>query len=68
MIKNHCIGCSAYIRSVSVLGETNYCSFRSDNSNGTCPCTECIVKVMCNDTCQNFYIWKDYITAKEAKG
>jgi hypothetical protein len=27
------------------------------NLSGKCPCTNCLVKVMCNEECDNWYAW-----------
>ena len=64
MTINHCIGCSAYIFDDS-LSIISYCSFRKYNDNGTCPCSECVVKMMCNDPCSGFFLCRDYAVTKE---
>ena len=36
------------------LGETNGAS---GNEIGKCPCTECLVKSMCKDGCNEYFKW-----------
>ena len=48
---DHCKGCTAY-------HETG-CTFKNHNTDGTCPCTECVVKAMCDITCGDYNTWTD---------
>lgn len=45
-IKNHkyCKGCNIY--------EDYKCSLDLSNIDGKCPCRECIIKMVCTDSCQ----------------
>lgn len=56
MKKEDCEGCHVY----KYLPDENCRWFREDS---TCPCSICLVKVMCTDSCQ---LIKDYIN-KEVK-
>ena len=47
---DYCKGCPTY----------NYksaCSQSEYNKNGECPCCECLIKPMCEITCQKFENW-----------
>ena len=33
------------------------CGFKEDNINGSCPCTYCIVKTMCGNSCLEWDKW-----------
>ncbi len=46
--KKHCRGCQAF----HVL-----CNMTKYNSKGKCPCSQCIVKAMCDKYCS---IWVDW--------
>jgi hypothetical protein len=50
---NHCKGCLTYICSSSTGG----CGSISNNTNGTCPCSKCIVKSVCEEVCKPFHGW-----------
>ncbi len=45
---DYCQGCKVYTSGVNWVA---VCSFVYRNSDGECPCSECIVKVMCNRIC-----------------
>lgn len=51
-IEENCKGCLTYSTS-----DAKHCS--SDNSNGKCPCTTCVIKVMCNDACETFNVFRE---------
>jgi len=44
---NHCDGCNAQ--------EGNSCP--RENTDGTCPCTLCILKMMCDNICEELEKW-----------
>lgn len=49
---DYCEGCRTY-----TYGETyknRYCSYARFNQNSECPCAECVIKVMCLDSCEDF--------------
>ncbi len=50
----HCKGCYAYTRT-----ERSPCSISGYNKKGECPCTTCIIKVMCNKTCDDFFWFQE---------
>ncbi len=33
------------------------CSYIANNKDGSCPCTECIVKAMCDIPCDDYEKW-----------
>ncbi len=47
-MNNPCRGCAA----IDGIGSCD-----SFNENGECPCTECIVKTMCLETCEKLRDW-----------
>lgn len=53
---NYCDGCRSYIPELT--DQISCCSHIEFNQNSKCPCTECIVKVMCLDACQLFADFK----------
>ena len=50
MENKHCLGCSSSSPNPQAL-------CRAINNDGSCPCTNCIVKVMCVDECSPFEDW-----------
>ena len=46
---NYCKGCNEY--------HDTGCSFINHNRDGTCPCTECVVKTMCLVSCDSYDEW-----------
>ena len=49
----YCIGCSCYYYT-NVTGSQYYCTTGIKNDEGQCPCTLCIVKMMCQKSCLEF--------------
>jgi len=53
----HCEGCVSYLIAENRISTAAYafrtCGYNGVN-NGQCPCTQCIVKVMCNDMCDPY--------------
>ena len=49
MLVEYCIGCHTYLN--EKYGHID-CPYSNDNLDGRCPCTECIVKVMCGNPCE----------------
>lgn len=52
---NYCKGCRTY--QVSIL----FCPYSKDNAYGQCPCTNCIIKVMCHNEYNDYTWWKKTI-------
>lgn len=50
---NHCLGCSTY----EEPGEFFDCGYSKYNTNGSCPCCKCIVKMICIDDCKEYRDW-----------
>lgn len=63
MIDNkRCEGCLTYR---TLEGDyLAYCTFVGYN-DGRCPCTQCIVKPMCEDTCESFEVFRAEVTRPE---
>ena len=51
---NHCKGCLTY--KSEDLNDV-FCSRISDNEDGNCPCSKCIIKSMCDEVCPQFNRW-----------
>jgi len=47
-----CNGCS--MLAIEYNGDLLYCDYIDNNIDGICPCTECIVKVMCQNGCSDY--------------
>jgi hypothetical protein len=41
------------------------CNFYGYNHTGDCPCTDCVIKMMCNTPCDDFTHFRLAIIAKE---
>lgn len=54
---NHCKGCLTYIEGDEDDPDAIYCSKVEKNHDGSCPCTLCIIKSMCMETCDTRYIY-----------
>lgn len=52
----NCNGCSNLFN--SRLGKGNRCDLAKINTNGDCPCTHCLVKMVCDSPCKDFYIFR----------
>lgn len=52
---DYCKGCYSNVASMC----DHYCSYTKYSPNAECPCSECIVKVMCNDPCDKFEEFMD---------
>jgi len=52
MTINHCEGC------LTTTSKTTYCTFIFYNNEGQCPCSKCIVKMMCERACYRFMTFK----------
>ena len=50
-----CEGCITYLKLT--------CS--SQNKEGACPCTECVVKVMCDTNCEIWTEWTSFGVSRE---
>ena len=61
----YCKGCPGYIidRSSVLTGniDLRICSYAKYNEEGNCPCTECIVKPMCVDSCEDYNTFKSNV-------
>jgi len=67
MFEFHCKGCTTYKKegTEDVDFSLIYCADRSINIDGDCPCTRCVVKVMCLDPCDDY---NDYVSELRDKG
>lgn len=54
--RKHCNGCSTYKVKINDRhnDKTLLCGYSYDNIDGICPCTNCIIKVMCEHMCTAF--------------
>jgi len=53
----HCYGCSKHKRYASDCS-IKHCAFRLPN-DGQCPCTDCVIKVMCQKQCADWLSFRD---------
>lgn len=58
MITDNCEGCYTHITNGNL-------TCRYVVNDGTCPCSICIIKVMCHDGCKDFDDYVDMIRATE---
>lgn len=54
---NECEGCYSY--SMNQHYDNDVCSFEQFNENGECPCTECLIKMMCSNGCEEYLGWSN---------
>jgi len=62
-MNKHCNGCltnSEYVHSGP------HCGMMSFNDKGECPCVNCIIKMMCETLCQDFFHFKTKMEEKDA--
>lgn len=52
----HCKGCLSY--KIDVDGEEYHCHESQYNDVGQCPCSKCIVKMMCDVPCSDHFDFK----------
>ncbi len=50
---SNCDGCFTLINLNGYLS----CSYFFNNKDGSCPCTNCLVKVICEEACSNYKKW-----------
>ena len=50
-----CEGCNTH----SDEGPPNGCCYREYNEDNSCPCINCLVKMICNDPCDYYEKWVD---------
>ena len=55
---NYCEGCFGLDPVFLVLAE-GACIYSRFNKYGECPCSTCLVKMMCNNLCEEFIIFKN---------
>ena len=49
-----------YCRGCYSIFWIEYCPYIKHNSDGKCPCSKCVVKVMCDQPCDKYENFKDY--------
>jgi hypothetical protein len=47
-----CKGCYTFLKDLTLPDPG--CAHNHFNLNGECPCTECIIKVMCSESCSDY--------------
>ena len=55
-MNNHCEGC---ITLKDPYGKGISCYWYSYNKDGSCPCTNCLIKMICDLFCDNFGKWTE---------
>lgn len=54
-----CEGCRGCMSFTSPDGFTPFCMY--DNYADKCPCVRCVVKMMCENSCPDFEIFRDLV-------
>lgn len=55
---NYCEGCATYL----AQNENHHdCPYYKDNQDSSCPCSNCLVKMMCGDPCDDYETWIDSV-------
>ena len=57
---DYCMGCKT-LHYINKFNEVTHCRFQTSNVEGKCPCSECIVKMMCDTDCPTFREYTDVI-------
>lgn len=66
MNHNNCDGCFTYPPNIDP--DDIGCAHVPDNTNGECPCTRCIIKMMCEEPCHDYLAFRiESIDTKEGK-
>jgi len=60
----YCLGCSSLIDVYRPPAQIKqFCVYIISNSKGECPCSRCIVKIMCGVLCPSFYTFRQTVGA-----
>ncbi len=55
---NYCKGCATHL----AQNENHHdCPYYKDNQDSSCPCSNCLVKMMCGDPCDDYETWIDSV-------
>lgn len=54
-----CYGCLTYKYTDKVTNESFYCYIQPVVNGKICPCSTCILKIVCEETCSEFNIYLD---------
>jgi len=58
--RNRCTGCVTYRQYFN--NELIPCSSEVYNSEGQCPCSNCIIKCMCQNACPDYHKFRTSVT------
>ena len=58
---DYCKGCTIY----NPEDDNDQCNYASTNNEGACPCSHCIVKVICWEMCPPFKAFKQEMYDKD---
>lgn len=50
----NCVGCYTDTHHETRQGTITVCNIKMLNREGKCPCTRCIIKMVCHDSCDDF--------------
>ena len=57
-MNEHCKGCFTYYLTPTLPSESHtFCRQHKYNDEGSCPCTNCLVKTTCNTACTDVHNW-----------
>jgi hypothetical protein len=62
MTRRYCEGCCVYKR---VDPDDVACRHILQNDEGQCPCTKCIIKVMCEEPCEDYLDFRKLAIKRE---
>jgi hypothetical protein len=58
-MKNQCEGCYSFIM-IKEKNDEDVCTYNTENL-GDCPCSNCLIKCMCSDGCEEYCSWTKLI-------
>jgi len=62
---SHCTGCLTFIDFISAGSEfKRRCHYSTYNEEGQCPCSTCIIKMMCQNICVDFHTFENSVKSK----
>jgi hypothetical protein len=63
----HCEGCLSHIYFLE-KGEVIYCTLKEYNDEGQCPCSRCIVKMICEHACNDYHAFRNDTIDRRREG
>lgn len=63
---NNCDGCAAYLSTIDPHDIS--CTHPRQNDKSECPCTICVIKVVCGDPCEDYLKFRKIAIARKRRG